>query len=123
MKENFDHKEIEKNSTLIWEKNNIFSPKIEKAKKPFSIFLVPPNASGPMHIGNALMVATQDILARYHRANGEPSLWIPSTDHGGYETQVSFEREMEKIGKDKTNYTNKELFLEIKKFVENNNDT
>ena len=122
MKENFNHKEIEGNINLMWKKSNIFSPRIEKTKKPFSIFLVPPNASGPMHIGNALMVAMQDILARYHRANGEPTLWIPSTDYGGYETQVSFERELEKAGKDKTNYTNKELFLEIKKFVEHNND-
>ena len=118
MKENFNHKEIEGNINLMWKKSNIFSPRIEKTKKPFSIFLVPPNASGPMHIGNALMVAMQDILARYHRANGEPTLWIPSTDYGGYETQVSFERELEKAGKDRTNYTNKELFLEIKKFVD-----
>ncbi len=122
MKENFDHKEIEKNATMAWEKNNIFSPKIEKDKKPFSMFLTPPNASGPMHIGNALMVALQDILARYHRANGEPTLWIPCTDHGGYETQVTFERELEKTSKNKASYTNKELFLKIKKFVENNNE-
>ncbi|OGZ64048.1 MAG: hypothetical protein A3A98_03835 [Candidatus Staskawiczbacteria bacterium RIFCSPLOWO2_01_FULL_40_39] len=122
MEEIFNHKEIEKKIKLMWEKSNIFSPKIEKTKKPFSIFLVPPNASGPMHIGNALMVAMQDILARYHRSNGEPTLWIPSTDHGGYETQVSFERELEKNGKDKADYTNKELFLKIKKFVEDNND-
>jgi valyl-tRNA synthetase len=90
-------------------------------KKPFSIFLVPPNASGPMHIGNALMVALQDILARYHRAKGDSTLWIPSTDHGGYETQVSFERELEKTGQDKSDYASKELFSEIEKFVEKNN--
>jgi len=121
MEEKFDHKKIEKNAILAWEKENIFSPNIEKNKKPFSMFLTPPNASGPMHIGNALMVALQDILARYHRANEEPTLWIPCTDHGGYETQVSFERELEKNGKDKSDYTSKELFLEIKKFVEANN--
>src|SRR5438094_963751 len=112
MKENFDHKEIEKNVRQIWEKNNIFSPKIDKTKKPFSIFLNPPNASGPLHIGNALLVAIQDILARYHRANGEATLWVPSTDHGGYETQVSFEKELEKTGKGKAMYTNQKLFLE-----------
>ncbi len=121
MKENFDHKEIEKNIASLWAKNNIFSPRIEKGKKPFSLFLNPPNASGPLHIGNALIVAIQDILARYHRATGQPTLWAPSTDHGGYETQVSFERYLEKNGKDKSDYTNKELFLEIKKFVEDNN--
>ncbi len=121
MKGNFNHKEIEKYANLVWEKNNIFSPKIEKTKKPFSIFLVPPNASGPMHIGNALMVAIQDILARYHRANGETTLWVPSTDHGGYETQVTFEKELEKVGKSKLDYNKKEFFEAIKQFVEKNN--
>ena len=123
MNENFNHKEIEEKAKLAWKNGHIFSPKIEKGKKPFSIFLNPPNASGPLHVGNALIVAIQDILARYHRAIGDPTLWVPSTDHGGYETQVSFERELEKNGEDKSSYTNKELFLKIKEFVKNNNIT
>ena len=117
----YNFKEAEKDIYSKWEKDNLFSPKIEKGKKPFSIFLTPPNASGPMHIGNALMVAIQDILVRYHRAKGEPTLWIPCTDHAGYETQVSFERELESTGKSKFDYSDKELFEEIKKFVEHNN--
>jgi len=121
MKEDFNHKEIEKNANLKWGKSDIFSPKIEKDKKPFSIFLVPPNASGPMHIGNALMVAIQDILARYHRANGKPTLWIPCTDHGGYETQVTFEKTLEKVGKNKSDYNKKGFFEAINQFVERNN--
>lgn len=121
LKNTYRHKEIEESATRIWESRDLFSPNIEKLKKPFSIFLVPPNASGPMHVGNALMVALQDILARYHRAQGEPTLWIPSTDHGGYETQVSFERDMEKQGQDISLLTNRELFLAVKKFVEENN--
>ena len=121
MNENFDFKEIEKNGILKWEKNNVFTPKIEKGKKPFSMFLNPPNASGPMHIGNALMIAIQDILARYHRASGEPTLWVPSTDHGGYETQVTFEKELEKNGKSKLDYNKKEFFSAISQFVEKNN--
>jgi valyl-tRNA synthetase len=52
---------------------------------------------------------------------GEPTLWVPSTDHGGYETQVTFERELEKTGKDKSEYTSPELFSAIKEFVDNNN--
>ena len=123
IKKNYHHEEVKKNVQLTWAKSNIFSPKVNRAKKPFSIFLVPPNTSGPLHIGNALMVAMQDILARYHRAKGDLTLWIPCTDHGGYETQVSFERELEKIGKNKSDYTKKELFLEIKRFVEDNNST
>ncbi|MDO8530080.1 MAG: class I tRNA ligase family protein [bacterium] len=120
MQETFNHKEIEKNATLMWEKSNAFSPKRERGKKPFSLFLNPPNASGPMHIGNALMIAIQDILARYHRAFGEPTLWVPSVDHGGYETQVTFEKELEKAGKTKSDYSKKEFSEGIHQFVEKN---
>jgi valyl-tRNA synthetase len=123
MEKYYNHKEAEHRINLMWERNNYFTPKIDLAKKPFSIFLVPPNASGEMHIGNALMIAVQDILARYHRAKGDPTLWIPCTDHGGYETQVTFERELEKAGKDKWSYSSKGLFEEIKHFVEGNNET
>jgi len=123
MEEHYNHQEIEHKISLTWERGNYFTPKINRAKKPFSIFLTPPNTSGDMHIGNALMIAIQDILVRYHRAKGDPALWIPCTDHGGYETQVTFERELEKAGKDKWNYSRKKLFAAIKQFVEGNNET
>src|SRR3990167_11304734 len=110
MEKNYNHKDVEHKINFIWRDGNFFTPKINKAKKPFSIFLTPPNASGEMHIGNAFMIAIQDILARYHRAKGDPTLWIPCTDHGGYETQVTFEREIEKSGMDRLNYGRKELF-------------
>ncbi len=121
MEETYNHIEVEKRIRQTWKTENRFSPAIQENKKPFSLFLVPPNASGPLHIGNAFMVAIQDILARYHRTKGTPTLWIPSTDHGGYETQVSFERELEKAGKHRSDFSRKELFHEIQQFVEKNN--
>jgi valyl-tRNA synthetase len=122
MEMDYKYQEVEPRISHMWEKGNYFTPKIIAGKKPFSIFLTPPNASGEMHIGNALAIAIQDILARYHRAMGIPTLWIPSTDHGGYETQVTFERELERAGKDKSEYDKKQLFTEIEKFVEINNE-
>jgi valyl-tRNA synthetase len=121
MQSDYNHKEVETRIYEMWEKGGYFTPRIDPLKKPFSMFLVPPNASGGMHIGNVLMVAIQDIIARYYRANGRPTLWIPSTDHGGYETQVTFERELDKEGKDRFQYTRNELFAEIKQYVEQNN--
>ncbi|MES2087461.1 MAG: class I tRNA ligase family protein [Patescibacteria group bacterium] len=122
MEKDYNHREVEPRIYKMWEEGKYFTPKIDRAKKPFSIFLVPPNASGGMHIGNVLMIAIQDILARYHRAKGEPTLWIPGTDHGGYETQVTFERELEKRGEDKSQYNKPELFEKIKNFVTDNNE-
>lgn len=123
MEEYYNHNKVEPQISLLWEQGDYFTAKIDHAKKPFSIFLVPPNASGEMHIGNALMIAIQDILARYHRAKGDPTLWIPCTDHGGYETQVTFERELEKAGIDRLHYSRKELFETIEQFVDGNNET
>lgn len=122
MNGNYDHKEVEQRIGKMWDAGNYFSPKIDPSKKIFSMFLVPPNASGGMHVGNVLMIAIQDILARYRRSRGDSTIWIPGTDHGGYETQVTFERELEKQGIDKSQYGNDELFSNIQKFVEGNNE-
>ncbi|MDO8482406.1 MAG: class I tRNA ligase family protein [bacterium] len=122
MEKYYNHKEVEARISQMWEQGNYFISHIDPTKKPFSIFLTPPNASGGMHIGNMLMIAIQDILARYHRAKGKSTLWIPGTDHGGYETQVTFERELEKRGKNRLEYRKKDLFTEIQHYVEGNNE-
>ncbi len=121
MQKDYDHKEVEGRIYKMWEDGGYFTPTIDPKKKPFSMFFMPPNASGGMHVGNMLMIAIQDILARYNRAKGRPTLWVPGTDHGGYETQVTFERELEKSGKDRFGYSRKDLFDEIARFAEKNN--
>ncbi len=120
--EKYNHKEVEPRIYKLWEEGGYFTPQPEAGKRNFSVFLPPPNASGGMHIGNVFMIALQDILVRYHRAKGDATTWIPGTDHGGYETQVTFEREFEKAGKKKSDYRKKELFQEIKTFAEHNNE-
>ena len=120
MADKYNHKEVESRISEMWRKGNYFTPKINPSKKPFSMFLVPPNASGGMHVGNIFMVAIQDILARYYRSKGRPTLWIPSTDHGGYETQVTFERKLEAESKSRFDYHSSQLFLEIEKYVADN---
>jgi valyl-tRNA synthetase len=120
MDESYNHLEAEPQMAQRWGEKADFIAPIEIGKKPFSMILWPPNASGPMHIGNSLMVAIQDCLARYHRAKGDPTLWIPSVDHGGYETQVTFEKELEKSGKSKTDFTREELYNAIDEYVKTN---
>jgi valyl-tRNA synthetase len=123
MDEGYDFKASESQIRNLWEEGGHFAPQDGHTRRPFSMFLVPPNASGPLHVGNALMIAIQDVLARYHRAKGDPTLWIPGTDHGGYETQVTFEKELEKEGKDKGALSRTELFKAIEQFVAKNNET
>eukprot|EP00287_Rhodomonas_sp_CCMP768_P029169 CAMPEP_0202855776 /NCGR_PEP_ID=MMETSP1389-20130828/91685_1 /ASSEMBLY_ACC=CAM_ASM_000865 /TAXON_ID=302021 /ORGANISM="Rhodomonas sp., Strain CCMP768" /LENGTH=906 /DNA_ID=CAMNT_0049534399 /DNA_START=24 /DNA_END=2745 /DNA_ORIENTATION=+ len=58
----------------------------------------PPNVTGGLHMGHAMFVALQDILARYHRMKGEPTLWLPGTDHAGIATQLLVERALNAEG-------------------------
>ena len=62
---NFNHLEAEKKIYKDWEKKNLFSSKIKKNKKKFSIIMPPPNVSGNLHIGHALNMTIQDVLCRY----------------------------------------------------------
>lgn len=122
MQERYDFNEVEPRIARLWDEHRCFAPR-PSGPRAFSMFLIPPNASGPMHVGNALMIAIGDVLARYHRAQGRPTLWIPGTDHGGYETQVTFERELEARGESKDDYTRAGLYDAIAAFVARNNKT
>jgi len=104
----------------MWEESGAFTPKIDKNKKPFTIVLPLPNASGRMHTGNILMIAIEDILIRWHRMKGDPTLWVPGTDHAGTETQITFERELKKQGKSRFDYDRNSLYQEIWDFVQTN---
>lgn len=120
MDKTYDPKKYEPEIYKLWEKSGAFTPKINKEKKPFVIILPPPNASGKMHTGNALMIAIEDILIRWHRMMGDPTLWIPGTDHAGFETQTTFERELKKEGKSRFDYDRETLYKMIWDFVQKN---
>jgi len=120
MEKNYDFKTAEGKIYQMWEKGGHFAPKIDPKKKPFTILLPPPNASGRMHTGNVLMIAIEDLLIRYHRMKGDPTLWIPGTDHAGTETQITYERELKKEGKSRFNFNREELYKNIWDFVQKN---
>lgn len=120
MGKKFDHKVVEKSIYDMWEKGGYFKGKIVEGKKPFTILLPPPNASGKMHTGNVLMIAIEDLLIRYHRMKGDPTLWVPGTDHAGFETQITFERELAKKGKSRFDYPRTKLYEMIWEFVQGN---
>lgn len=120
MDKTYKHKEHEAKIYSFWEKGGYFTPKIDPAKKPFTIILPLPNASGKMHTGNVLMIAIEDILIRWHRMMGDATLWIPGTDHAGTETQITFERELAKEGKSRFSFSREEFYKQIWDFVQDN---
>jgi valyl-tRNA synthetase len=105
----------------LWEDSGIFTPKIDKTKKPYSIILPLPNANDPMHMGHALFTI-QDILIRYHRLLGDPTLWLPGSDHAGIETQFVFEKKLQKDGKSRFDFDRNTLYKMIWDFVETNRE-
>ncbi|GBG69653.1 hypothetical protein CBR_g4483 [Chara braunii] len=75
-----------------WESNGYFKPAEDSKERPFTMAMPPPNVTGALHMGHAMFVTLQDILARFHRMNGSPTLWLPGTDHAGIATQLVVEK-------------------------------
>lgn len=123
MEKAYDHTKFESDIYSLWEKSGAFTPKIEKGKKPFTIIMPPPNANDPLHIGHAREEATQDILIRYHRMKGEPTLWLPGADHAGIETQFVYEKKLAKEGKSRFDYDRDTLYQMIWDYVAENTGT
>lgn len=111
--------EYEPRLTKWWEENRFFEAKIDPAKKPFTILLPPPNANAPLHAGHALYVV-EDILCRYHRMLGDPTLFLPGTDHAGIETQFVLEKKLQKEGKSRFDFDRQTLYKMVHDFVEEN---
>ncbi len=112
----YNPNEYEPNIYAMWESAGVFRPKGEGT--PYSIVMPPPNANGNLHVGHALGSALQDILVRYHRMKGDDAVFIPGADHAGFETWVVYERELEKQGKTRFDYSRDELYAQVWNFVD-----
>lgn len=112
----YDHKSTEALWLKYWEENKFYTPKIDPQKKPFIIILPPPNANADLHIGHAMYVV-EDIMCRYHRMKGDPTLWLPGADHAGFETQYVFEKQLIKEGKSRFDYDRSTLYQMAWDFV------
>jgi len=91
-----------------WEASGFFRPETQAAMgqaepgaAPFVISMPPPNVTGQLHTGHALTAAIEDLLIRYHRLRGAPTLWVPGTDHAGIATQSVVERQLAAEGTDR----------------------
>jgi valyl-tRNA synthetase len=104
----------------FWLKQGYFTPKIDRDKKPFVIVMPLPNVTGDLHVGHALFVTLQDMMARWHRMMGEPTLWLPGTDHAGIATQVVVERQLAKQGRTKEEVGREEFTKLIRNWADKN---
>lgn len=123
----YNPKETESRIYTLWEESGFFNPDIciekgmtSKDSETFSIVMPPPNANGSLHAGHALFVTIEDILIRYNRMKGKRSVWFPGADHAGFETQVVYEKILEKEGRSRFGMTSEDLYKEIFDFTQKN---
>lgn len=100
----------------MWETANAFAP--SKDGGPYSIVMPPPNANGNLHVGHALTTDIQDILIRFHRMKGFSTVYLPGADHAGFETWVVYERELNKKGQTRYDFSREQLYSQVWNFVE-----
>ncbi len=103
----YNPKDFEDRIYAAWLASGHFSPMAAPApvsgasrgtKKPFVVVIPPPNVTGVLHVGHALNNSLQDIVIRYHRMTGRPTLWVPGTDHAGIATQHVVEKKLKEKG-------------------------
>lgn len=119
----YDPTETEPRTYATWEESGYFSPEnlpealTKDNGKPFTMVLPPPNANGSLHVGHALGKALADAMTRAKRMQGYKALWIPGADHAGFETQVVYEKKLEKEGRSRFQMDPKDLYNEILAFT------
>jgi valyl-tRNA synthetase len=123
----YNPKEVEDKIYKRWEKSGFFNPdNLEKADgrfhkaKHFSMLMPPTNANGSLHAGHGLVLTIEDIITRYQRMKGKRTLWLPGLDHAGFETQVVYERELEREGRSRFQMEPRQLYDEIHSFTMSN---
>jgi valyl-tRNA synthetase len=130
LKKPYDPKNTEERIYKLWEESGFFNPDvcIEKGitkanAEKFSIVLPPPNVTGNLHTGHALMLVIEDIMVRHARMLGKNTLWLPGTDHAAIATQSKVEKLLEKEGIRKNDLGREEFLKRVEKFAQDSHDT
>lgn len=121
----------EKQAYQLWENSGYFNPEKMIADghtapdaTPYTIIMPPPNVTGVLHMGHALMLTVEDILIRYKRMQGFRTLWLPGTDHAAIATQSKVEKEIQKKeGKSRYDLGREEMLKRIERFAQESHDT
>ena len=124
----YNPKETEEKIYKLWEESGFFNPLNnpdwvnDKKNNPnfgksFTILMPPTNANGSLHAGHGLVMTIEDIMTRYKRMRGYKTLWLPGLDHAGFETQVVYEKKLEKEGRTRFGMDRDILYKEILDFT------
>ena len=119
----YEAKTVDGKCYTFWKENNFFKANINSKKTPYCIVMPPPNVTGALHMGHALVNTLQDILIRWKRMSGYEALWIPGTDHAGISTQTVVERHlMSTLNKKRKDFPRHEFLEHVWKWKEEKED-
>jgi valyl-tRNA synthetase len=107
----YDPHEVEARIYDSWLAGGYFRPDDDPDKRTFCIIMPPPNVTGELHLGHGLTASIEDLLTRWHRMQGDATLWLPGRDHAGIAGQLVVERELAAEGKTRHDL-GREAFLE-----------
>jgi valyl-tRNA synthetase len=110
----YDPKLVEEKWYSFWEESGFFHADVHSSKPPYCIVIPPPNVTGALHMGHALVDTLQDILIRVKRMQGFEALWVPGTDHAGIATQAVVERQLfATTGKRRSEFTREDFLKHV----------
>lgn len=127
LEKNYEASKVEADIYKQWEESGYFTPENlpnAENKTPYTIILPPPNVTGNLHVGHALMLVIQDILIRFKRMQGFKTLWLPGTDHAAIATQSKVEKLIDKEEGLRRHDLGREEFLKrVEEFAQKSHDT
>ncbi len=112
-------KDVEEKWYTFWESKGFFKADSHSSKPAYCISIPPPNVTGVLHMGHALVDTLQDVLVRWKRMSGFEALWVPGTDHAGIATQTVVERHlMATTGKRRKEFSREDFLDHVWKWKE-----
>jgi valyl-tRNA synthetase len=122
----YDPQNTEDRIYRMWEESGAFKADSASAKESFTVSMPPPNATGQLHLGHAVMLALEDIFIRFQRMRGKEALWVPGTDHAAIATESVVIKKIqaeEKMKDPRKTLGREELLKRIAAFVEQSRGT
>ncbi|MDD7593344.1 MAG: valine--tRNA ligase [Peptoniphilaceae bacterium] len=111
LEKTYDPKSFEDRIYAAWEADGDFVADAQSEKPAYTIVMPPPNVTGQLHMGHALVSTLQDILIRWKRMSGYEVLWLPGTDHASISTEAKVKDKLAAQGLTKQD-VGRERFLE-----------
>ena len=90
----YEPAQAEPEATERWTSARAFGASPDDRERRYVVMMPLPNVTGALHMGHAMDNVMQDLLIRWHRMQGDNTLWMAGTDHAGIATQAVIERRL-----------------------------